>query len=252
MTSNMKAVKEATRGREHEFEAQFGLPEALPSDERILWQGQPSVALVAKRIFHLPLLAGYFALMWVWRVVVQLHDGMPLLDALRGSLTLALLAGLALGIIGILARLSATTSVYTVTNKRVVMRIGIVLTVTYNLPLRSIDAAHLLPLRNGQGEIALALRGDTRIAYLNLWPHARPWQLKRTQPMLRCLADVKPVSEVLAQAWSAANALPAPPAAAVASETPAAPNAAEPSREHRTEAHHGTAIGGLATARNLA
>lgn len=210
----MKAVARApSRGREHELEPQYGLPEMLPADERLLWQGQPRAALVARRIFHLPLLAGYFALMLAWRLAVLVHDGLAWHEALRGSIGLVVLAATALGILGVLARLTATTTVYTITDKRVVMRVGIVLTVTYNLPLRSIDAAHVVRLRDGCGEIALALRGDTRIAYLHLWPHARPWQLTRPQPMLRALPDVEPVGALLAQAWAAANAQPAVPAA---------------------------------------
>jgi hypothetical protein len=94
------------------------------------------------------------------------------------------------------------------------MRIGIVLTVTYNLPLRQIDGAHLLPLKRGCGEVALALRGDTRIAVLHLWPHARPWHFTRPQPMLRCLADAEKVAAQLTQAWAAANDTVARPAPA--------------------------------------
>lgn len=203
------------RGQEHEFEAQFGLPERLPADERLLWQGQPLPGLVARRIFHLPLVTGYFALMLAWRIGSQLQDGVPLLAALRGSLVLALLAAVAIGILAALARLTASTTAYTLTDKRVVMRIGIVLTVTYNLPLKHIDAAHLLPLKGSHGEIALQLRGDTRIAFLHLWPHARPWMMATPQPMLRCLADAAGVSRQLSEAWSAVNAQAARPAAAV-------------------------------------
>ena len=206
------ASRPAARGREHEFEPEFGLPEALPTDERVLWQGQPQAALVARRIFHLPVLAVYFALMLGWRVAVQLQDGAAWTEALRGTLVLALLAALALGIVATLARLTARTTVYTLTDKRVVMRIGIVLTVTYNLPLRQIDGAHLLALKGGSGEIALALRGDTRIAVLHLWPHARPWHFTRPQPMLRCLPEAQAVAERLKQAWAVANATVARPA----------------------------------------
>ena len=214
------ATREPARGREHELEPEFGLPEALPAGERMLWQGQPRAALVARRIFHLPVLAAYFGLLLAWRVVLQWHDGAPWSEALRGTLALALLSATALAIVATLARLTARTTVYTLTDKRVVMRIGIVLTVTYNLPLRQIDGANLLPLKGDAGEIALALRGDTRIAVLHLWPHARPWHFTRPQPMLRCLPDAAAVAARLTQAWAAANdtvARPAPAAGAQAS-----------------------------------
>ena len=56
------------------------------------------------------------------------------------------------------------------------MRIGIVLTVTFNLPLSRIERAGLHPTPDGSGDIALTLERGTRIAWLHLWPHARPWQ----------------------------------------------------------------------------
>lgn len=208
----MKAASVAPkRGQEHEFEAQFGLPERLPAGEHILWQGQPQVGLVARRVFHLPLVAAYFGLLLAWHMASSLHDGLAWHEALRAAYPLMWVAGTALVIFTALARLTAQTTAYTLTNQRVVMRIGIVLTVTYNLPLRCIDAAHWLPLGSGRGEIALALTGDTRIAFLHLWPHARPWHLRRPQPMLRGLADGEAVSALLAQTWSAANAQAARP-----------------------------------------
>lgn len=218
----MKAASVAPkRGQEHEFEAQFGLPEKLPAGEHIVWQGQPQVGLVARRVFHLPLIAGYFALLLVWHLASSLSDGLPWHESLRAAYPLMWVAGVAIAIFAALARLTAQTTAYTLTNQRVVMRIGIVLTVTYNLPLRCIDAAHWLPLGRGRGEIALALVGDTRIAFLHLWPHARPWHLKRPQPMLRGLADGEAVSKLLAQTWSAANAQAARPK--LDTEAPALP-----------------------------
>ncbi len=57
------------------------------------------------------------------------------------------------------------------------MRIGIVLTITFNLPLSQIEAAGLHAHADGSGDIASACStGTDRIAYLHLWPHARPWQ----------------------------------------------------------------------------
>jgi hypothetical protein len=220
----MKSVAAATakaphRGQEHEFEPQFGLPERLPPSERLLWQGQPLPSIVARRVFHLPLVTVYFAVMLTWSIGVQLQDGVALMAALRGSLVLGLLAAVAIGILAALARLTASTTVYTLTDQRIVMRIGIVLTVTYNLPLKHLDAAHLLPLSGTQGEIALQLRGDTRIAYLHLWPHSRPWLFARPQPMLRGLADAQAVSRQLSEAWAMVNAQAARPEAAIQTPT---------------------------------
>lgn len=234
--SSEARVRAPSRGREHELEPEHGLPEKLPPTERVLWQGQPDAALVARRIFHLPALSLYFALMLGWRIAVQWRDGLPWDETLRGTLMLAVLAAVALAIVATLARLTARTTVYTLTDRRMVMRIGIVLTVTYNLPLRQVDGAHLLPLKDGCGEIALALRGDTRIAVLHLWPHARPWHFSRPQPMLRCLRDAQAVAALLTQAWAAANDTVARPAAESASATAGAVRDVGGQGGHRGEA----------------
>ncbi len=216
----MKAVQQRPAvTAEHEFEAEHGLPEALPQGERILWQGSPSAGLVAQRIFHLRLVAAYFAVMLGWRVASQAHDGTPLATVLTGLWLPACIAATGLGLLAWLARATATTTVYTLTDKRLVLRIGIVLTVSYNLPLRCIDAAHVLRLGADGAEIALDLKSGTRLAYLHMWPHARPWRLAQPQPMLRCLPDGERVAATLAAAWSQANAQAAQPALQPASTT---------------------------------
>lgn len=187
--------------QEHELEAAPGLPEPLPAGERLLWQGRPDWRKLAREAFHIDAVAIYFALMVMlqallsWRSQASVETNVvPLL----WSITLAIAA---LGLLALSAWLSARTTLYTLTSKRVVMRIGIVLTVSFNLPLRWIAEAQLKPGADGCGDIALALKGSDRIAYLHLWPHARAWYLRKPQPSLRCLPDVAQVGELLQQAW---------------------------------------------------
>lgn len=190
---------------EHEFEPQHGLPERLPPGERLLWQGTPDWRVITRRVFHFNKVAVYFAAMLAWRVASTLHDGGSLGDALRALAWLGPLAALGLGLLALLGWLTARTTVYTLTDRRIVMRIGIVLTVAYNLPLVRIESADRADAGSGCGDIALTLERGTRIAWLHLWPHVRPWRVSRTQPMLRALPDAQHVSVLLAQAWSAAN-----------------------------------------------
>lgn len=201
-------------GREYEFDAQPGLPEALPAGERLLWQGAPQWQVVARRIFHVNKVAMYFALLLAWRLASLLGDGMGTAQALQSTAWLALLFAVGLGTLLMLARWTSHSTVYTLTDKRIVMRIGIVLTVAYNLPLTRIEGADLRDAGQGCGDIALTLEKDTRIAWLHLWPHARPWRVAKPQPMLRALPDAQAVSALLAQAWSQANGKAARPAAA--------------------------------------
>lgn len=218
----MKAVQTRPAvSAEHEFEAQHGLPEPLPANERILWQGSPAPGLVAQRVFHIRWIAGYFALMLVWRLASQLHDGVATGHAVVGLLVPGLVAAVGLALLAWLAQATAHTTVYTLTDKRLVLRIGIVLTVSYNLPLRSIDAAHVLPLGDGRAEIALSVRAGTRLAYLHMWPHTRAWHIAHPQPMLRCLEDGAAVAERLVTAWSGANAQAGKPARVLDADVPA-------------------------------
>ncbi len=187
--------------QEHELEAAPGLPEALPPDERILWQGRPDWRRLACDAFHVDAIAAYFALMMVLHALLSWRADASTLQNLLPLLWSGTLAVIALALLMLSAWLSARTTLYTLTNKRIVMRIGIVLTVSFNLPLRWIAAAHLKPGRDGGGDIALELKGADRIAYLHLWPHARAWQLRRPQPQLRCVREVAQAAALLQLTW---------------------------------------------------
>lgn len=193
-----------TPHHEHEFEAAPGLPEPLPAGERILWQGAPQWRLLALHVFHVRSLAIYFALMMGVQVLYLLGDpATPLLRSLVVSGSMALVA---LGLLAFTAWLAARTTLYTLTTRRVVMRVGIVLTITLNVPLRQIRSADLMERQGGLGDLTLALAGNERLGWLHLWPHARPWALRDPQPTLRCIPDVTAVGDKLMAAWQAANA----------------------------------------------
>ncbi|MFO1194091.1 MAG: photosynthetic complex putative assembly protein PuhB [Rhodoferax sp.] len=197
----MKAVPQ-----EHEFEAARGLPEQLPAGERVLWQGAPRWQTLARHAFHVRLLAVYFAALLAWRAGAAWMDTGSGLTALVSLAMLLPLAALALATLAVLAWLAGRNTVYTITNRRVVMRIGIVLTVTFNLPYRRIESAGLRRHPDGTGDIALVLSEGDQIAYLHLWPHARPWHVRRSQPMLRAVPDCERVSALLAQALTDSTA----------------------------------------------
>ncbi len=194
---------------EHEFEAAPGLPEALPSSEVQLWQGSPDALLMARQALHLDAVLVYFGALLAWRGIGSAYDGAPLGQTLMAMAGMLPLIGLALALLGVIAWLMARTTVYTITNKRVVMRVGVVLSITFNLPFAQIASAGWRQRgKHGStgGDIVLSLSGTDRIAYLHLWPHVRPWQLKRTQPMLRALADAAGVAQTLSTALQQAEA----------------------------------------------
>lgn len=192
---------------EHEFEAAAGLPEPLPPGEKILWQGAPSWFALSVHAFHLRKIGIYFlfmiALQWIY-ISNGASTSSEIMVALIKSMSIA---GLALSMLGAVAWLSSKTTLYTITDKRVIMRIGIVLTLTFNLPHQRISSASTKNYRGGSGDIALSLYPSDRIAWLHLWPHARPWKVGQPEPALRCIADVDTVSGILMSAWQQVNQL---------------------------------------------
>jgi hypothetical protein len=177
-----------------------GIREPLPEGERVLWQGAPDALEIAVRVLHVRKVAVYFAVILAMRIGWLMSAGDDLAAAVLASSTLIVLAALACCLIVFYAYATARTSIYAITNRRIFMRIGVALPIFLNLPFDGIDAAALLVRRGPAGDIALQLTPGTRLAYLHLWPHVRPWHLTQPQPMLRCLDDVASVASVLAPA----------------------------------------------------
>jgi hypothetical protein len=179
-------------GHEYEIEPQYGLPERLPSDEFIVWQGSPEVAALASSAFHIKKLAIYFAVLIGACAWPALEEG----------------AGVMAVLLSLMAYMTSRTTVYTLTNKRVVMRLGIVFTVSFNFPLKQVASADIRTLQNGFGDITLALKGSDRIAWIHLWPSVRPWKINKPEPTLRAVPTVQEVSVKLREAWIHNTGLP--------------------------------------------
>ena len=92
----------------------------------------------------------------------------------------------------------------------VVIRFGIALPLTVNVPFATVAAAGVKADRDGSGDIAVSLLPARRVSYFIMWPHARPWRLARTEPMLRGLPDAVRASQILSRALAAAAAQTAP------------------------------------------
>lgn len=176
-----------------------GLPELPPAGEVILWQGRPDWLALARQSLNLGWVAGYFALLALWRgVAIGMEQGAGLgIKATVPYLAMGLAACLMLALV---AFVQARATVYTITNRRVAMRIGAALTVTLNIPFTRLAAADLALGRDGIGTIALRTMGETRLSYLVCWPHVRPWHIAEPQPALRCLPDAARVAELLSDA----------------------------------------------------
>jgi hypothetical protein len=177
-----------------------GLPSKLPPGEQILWQGAPLWRSLARHAFRIRLIAGYFALLILWRVAGPLMAGHTALYAATSGLSGLTLAAAGIGLFSFFAWLIARTTTYTITNHRVVITYGMALPKSINLPYVRIDAADMRLNAEGTGDIALTLPEKTRLSYILLWPHVRAGVKGRAEPVLRCIAAPEATAEILAGA----------------------------------------------------
>lgn len=179
---------------EYDDEPIRGLPGELPEGETLIWQGSPEWRLLARSAFFTRIVGLYFAGL----VALAIYNGSS------GGVIATVIAGaVGIGLLMLYAWAVARTTVYTLTSRRVVLRVGVALNMCINLPLAKIGGANLRPLGPVEGDLALELIGPHKLGYLVLWPHARPWRLGNPQPMLRALPDAAVVGERLARAVAA-------------------------------------------------
>ena len=190
---------------DYEFEPVPGLPEELPPGEMLLWQGAPDWKTIATKALHIRGTAIYFALLLTWYAVSKLNAGEAPFDVMLSWGRLGLCALAALSLIGAYAWASAKTTLYTVTSRRVVMRVGVALPMVLNLPFVKIESVDLKTFAGGSGDIALTLPAKERVAYLMLWPHVQPWRLARARPMLRGLPQASAAAQILGRALISAE-----------------------------------------------
>lgn len=190
---------------EHEFEPVRGLPGELPKGETMLWQGAPDWWALAQRAFHMRTVAVYFGLLMAWRGGAAAMDGADTVGALQSALGLLPVAVVSLGLLAGLAWLTARTTVYTITTKRIVLRFGFALPKAINIPFTIVETATLKTNGDGSGDLGLTLTSPNKVAYLLIWPHARPWKVTRPQPSLRAIPNASAVAVQLMHALKAAH-----------------------------------------------
>ncbi|WP_372621399.1 photosynthetic complex putative assembly protein PuhB [Falsiroseomonas sp.] len=212
---------------EHDAEPVPGLPGPLPAGETILWQGAPRWGGLARRALHLRGLGVYFFLLAVWRGGALSADGVGVQDALLGALFIIALGAIPLGMLAGFAWLSARTTLYTVTNRRVVVRTGVALPLTVNIPFAVIGSAAVARHGDGTGDIALQVMAPHRISWLALWPHTRSWRITRPEPTLRAVPEPEAVAQLLGRALAAAASMPVRAVPASAAQRPAGQGSAE-------------------------
>ncbi len=176
-----------------------GIAHPLPPSERLLWEGAPSPGLVARHVFHRWMVIGYFVIVTGWWLLQTI--GTVETDAFLPMLGMRLiLAAIVIGTVEFLAHTVAKTTVYAITSKRLVLKIGMVLPMSINLPFGVVQDAGVGRFRDGSGQISLSLVPGHRLAYIALWPHCRVFSINQPQPMLRGLHEPDKVAAILRDA----------------------------------------------------
>lgn len=176
-----------------------GVSEPLPPGERILWEGAPQPRALARHLLFVRPLAAYLGVMIAWWAVANRAS-------VTGGgywLTLAVqfaMSGFVVGGALMLARWLSESTTYAITDKRLVIRLGIVFPLTVNVPLRYVLGARVKSFADGTGQIALQLERKERLAWIVLFPHVRPFRFSEPEPLLRGLTDPQAVGAVLREA----------------------------------------------------
>ena len=185
--------------REYEYEPINGLPENLPEGESIVWQGAPRWTALANRVFQVRTLALYFAALIGIHVVYKLMDGASSSHVWGGVSWQLTLATVSLWLLSGAAWLYARSTVYTLTNKRLVLRSGVATPMMVNLPLEKLESAGLRLCSDGTGDMLFTPTSDTKLYYMLLWPHVRLLGFRKIQPLLRGIPDAQNVARLLAE-----------------------------------------------------
>ena len=177
----------------------------LAPGEAIVWRGGPPVGAGAPPQLPPPAAGGDIALLFALDAFQAWNKGLPLAKAVHDSVPLAAITVAALAILGALAALTARSTRYTVTDRRVVLNYGIAMPATLSLPYAQISSVAVAVRRDHGGDLALVLKGGNRMPYLKLWPLARPWHLSAPQPTLRLVPRAAVVGGLVVRALQAAE-----------------------------------------------
>lgn len=185
---------------EYDNEPIPGLPGRLPPGERVLWQGSPEWRALARTAYNTRLIAGYFGLLAAVALALAVTSGQY-----TGVVMTTALGVVGVALLHVMAWASARTTIYTLTNRRIVMRIGIAVPKCINLPLGEVASVDLAARGDGTGDLPLTLTGSPKLGYAALWPHARPYRINRPSPMLRSVPDAATVAAIIARTCLAAG-----------------------------------------------
>ena len=173
----------------------------LPWGERVLWRSSPDPRLLTEHLFRLRRVAAYSVILYALWAIRQWRSG-PGHDFLRTSIVWLVLVLITVGFLHWLAQTTSRTSTYILTDRRLVMRVGIALEMTVSVPLSMIERVDVRQFRDRSGELVVTLAAAMRVGYGALWPHVRLRAPRHPQPVLRGLHQPEYVATLLSEAVS--------------------------------------------------
>jgi hypothetical protein len=202
--------------------------------EALIWRGRPCWRPIARTAFHIRGILFYCCVLLFANAVAARLQHLSTAKALVGEEPIVILGALALAVTALVAWGTARSTLYTITNQRVVMQYGLAVAATLALPMRLIASVAVSDA--AVADVVIRLKPGEKIAFVKLWPHVRPWRLTRAEPMLLALPDAAEAGRLLATTVAAAQAVerarPAPrvtQAPASASSAATASSAVRPS-----------------------
>tara|TARA_B100002052_G_C15827225_1_gene573512 strand:- start:787 stop:1311 length:525 start_codon:yes stop_codon:yes gene_type:complete len=138
----------------------------------------------------------YFVALWAaFALYYAYQDQYAMIATVALRLAIPLVLGVA--VLCGLAALYARMTIYTITNRRVVIRSGVALPISVNVPFAQVLSAGSFHHGDETSDIALEVAADQNASYVVLWPNVRPRHFRRPQPMMRGVADGRRAADLL-------------------------------------------------------
>ena len=178
------------------FEAPKNILDAIPNGESILWKGRPSLWGFSYNLFGLKWITLYLSILSI--VSVARFFASDFYTAFYVDFLPFFLSGIFASIILIgLAATQTYSTVYIITENRVIIKTGAALSFLISMPFKKIKEVNLQKRGASIGTISFELLSEKRVPYISCWPSVRPWKFKRTQPAFSCIGSVDEVATIL-------------------------------------------------------
>ena len=178
------------------FEAPKNILDVIPNGESILWKGRPSLWGFSWNLFGLKWITLYLSMLSI--VSVARFFASDFYTAFYVDFLPFFLSGIFASIILIgLAATQTYSTVYIITENRVIIKTGAALSFLISMPFKKIKEVNLQKRGASIGTISFELLSEKRVPYISCWPSVRPWKFKRTQPAFSCIGSVDEVATIL-------------------------------------------------------